>query len=143
MQLFCYAFIPSKGIVFVNFIKYLMCFFIKSLLLVGQSFVFSIDCFKIFLPLFKSLHSNIMWSIFWSRFPQGQVGAFIILKRCKYEFVMYVCMYVCMCLCIYVCVCVYIYICTHTRVHTYLHAYIHTYKIVQNQIKIYQPYRLH
>ena len=57
-----------------------MCFFIKSLLLVGQSFVFRIDCFKIFLSLFKRLHSNIRWSIFWSLFPQGQVGAFIILK---------------------------------------------------------------
>ena len=53
----------------------------------GQSFVFCIGRFKVFLFLFKSWQSNSRWSIFWSLLPQGQVGAFIILKRCRYEFV--------------------------------------------------------
>ena len=64
-----------------------MCFLINSLLFVGQSFVFGIDSFKVFLSLFKSWQSNSSWSIFWSLLPQGQFGAFIILKRCRYKFV--------------------------------------------------------
>ena len=83
--LFCIYFVQRYCV--CKFHKFFYVFFIKFLLLVGQSFVFSIDCFNAFLSLFKSLHSNIKWSIFWSLFPQEQMGFFINLKRCRYEFV--------------------------------------------------------
>ena len=67
-----------------------MCLFIKSLLMFGQSFVFFIDLLKYFYPCLK-VCIQILGALYFGRcFRRGRgggVGTFIILKRCKYEFV--------------------------------------------------------
>jgi len=58
LLLFYTAFSLSKGISLTNYVNSLMYFLIRSVFLVGQSFVFNIDSFKISLSLFRSSHSN-------------------------------------------------------------------------------------
>ena len=58
---------------FVNFINSLICFFIKYLLLVDQSFVFSIDCLEACIQILGDLY-------FGRCFRRSRSGFFIILN---------------------------------------------------------------
>ena len=54
-------------------------------LLIGQLSDLSAADFKLNLSFFSNTHSNNRWSIVWSLSPQGHVGVFIILNRCRYD----------------------------------------------------------
>jgi len=78
----------STKIEFVNLKKALYCFFISSVLLIGHTSVFRMVVVKSFRSFFKSSHCNSKRSVVWSWRPHGHDGVSLILKRCKYEFML-------------------------------------------------------